>query len=153
MNRPIRQWLTVAPVLGALRESVAPGFPISSFPRKREPSVFRNCAYPDGRAFDVRLGNRSRRPIRRGRSRQRRIALTLWQYRQRLDVRVEPSKVAAVPGEQGMELRHFLSVESDRCQIRIVGPLREPAIIGGKATPLLRQRIIGNTHRRKGGGL
>src|SRR5207245_4437310 len=83
----------------------------------------------------------------------RRIALGLRHSSQRLYARVKAREVAAFRGEQRLELRHFLSVEPDRSQARIVRPLRKPVVVRAEAIPFALKRRVFRTHGVEGSGL
>src|SRR5207302_4300460 len=84
---------------------------------------------------------------------ERRIALGLRHSSQRLYARVKTREVAAFRGKQRLELRHFLSVEPDRSQARIVRPLRKPVVVRAEAIPFALKRRVFRTHGAERSGL
>src|ERR1022692_5118998 len=52
-----------------------------------------------------------------------------------------------------MEFRHLLTVKAHRGEVRIVGSLREPAVVRRKAAPFFLHCVVGSAHGRKSRGL
>src|SRR5208282_2024578 len=101
----------------------------------------------------ILIARAQQRGLRRRGGWERGFALPLGQRREHLDLGVEAGQVAAVGGEQRLELRHFLGIEADRGHAGVVGPLREPGIIRGRPAPsLLEQRVL-RAHRSERGSL